>query len=66
MIDCCQLLSLSLREYTSFEQSLVRRLCRIIDLVHLSPMPGLAHQLHYRLEEVDIEAGKIIDTIEHL
>ena len=64
MIGCCQLLPLRLGERISFKQSPVRCSCRVIDLVHFSPMPGLTHQLHYRLEEVHVEAEEIIDTIE--
>ena len=32
----------------------------------LSPVPGLAYQLHHWLEEVDVETEEIIDAIESL
>ena len=54
----------SLRKNSSPKQSLIRCSCPIIDLVHLSSMSRFAHQLHHRLEEVDVETGKIIDPVE--
>ena len=64
MVCCSQLLLFGLREYASLEQSLIWRMCNVIDLMYLSPMHGLIHQLHYWLEEIDVETGKIIDAIE--
>jgi hypothetical protein len=29
-------------------------------------MPGLVHELHHWLEEVDVEAEKVINTIDSL
>ncbi len=66
MVGCCQFLSLGFCKHIGLKQSLIGRLCRVIDLMHLSPMPGLVHQPHHWLEEVDIETKQIIDTIEHL
>ena len=60
----CQFLSLSLGEYPSLEQPLIWCLRGIIDLVHLSPMPCLFHQLHHWLEEINIETGKLIDAVQ--
>ena len=66
MIGYSQLLLLIFGKYARFEQPLVWCLRRVIDLVHLSLMPGLTHQFHHWLEEVDVETSKIIDTIESL
>ena len=66
MVRCPQILSLGLIQHAGSQQPLVWRLGAIIDLVHPGPVPGLMDQLHIRLEEVNVETGQDIDTIERL
>jgi hypothetical protein len=33
--------------------------------MYLSPLSALGNQLHHRLEEVNVEAEELIDTVQH-
>src|SRR3990172_1959501 len=50
----------------AFQVALVGRPCPIIRLVHPGSVAGLGHQLHYRLEEINIEAKEGIEPVQHL
>jgi hypothetical protein len=41
-------------------------LCPVIDLVHLGTVPGLAHQLHYSLKEIDVKTQEVIEAVQRL
>lgn len=66
MVGRCELLLLCLYEYSGFEGSLIGCSRRVIYLVHLSSVPGLAYQLHHWLKEINIEAKQVVNTIEGL
>ena len=64
MIGCCQLLLLDLCKYPELEQSLIGRSCHVIDLVHFSAIPRLGNQLHHWLEEINIEAKQVVNSVQ--
>src|SRR3989304_10186991 len=66
MIRSRQVSFLSLSQYIRFHQALVRRPCRIIDLMRLSSVPGLGQELHGRLKEVYVQPHVVIQSFQTL